>query len=129
MNIRFDTQAETEDQSEAQEFRSVALLLQKQINSPTNGRTVRGSAFQATFVETEDKGDTAIDTPAKDITDRTTKKRKKTGSNARKSRSKRSKKTCTVYGFKGHELAGCWSLFVELRPDDYVFDPDYVKKA
>ena len=105
----------------------------REMLGPKGGRTVRGSAFHASFEPTEslDEGSEAIDT---EETEKATPKgrngRKRSGTQSLETKaSKKATPECPACGMRGHSLTECWCIFEELKPQDVKLSAYRVRKA
>ena len=130
--VQFMKDANDDTRSDPQEFRRVARELRETLG-PKSVRTMRGSAFHASFEPTEslEEGSEAIDT---EETEKATPKgrngRKRPGTQSLESKdSKKAATECPACGMRGHSLAECWCIFEELKPQEMTLSAYRVRKA
>jgi len=123
--------ADDEDKADPSEFRTVARRLCLRLASQRGGRTVRGSAFQASFGEGAQHDDLAMDTKrAKTAPPKKGKGQKHTGTQSLETNvPKKGASECPACGMRGHSLATCWYIFQELKPGDVKLTACLIHKA
>ena len=108
---QFRKDATDEDKSDPTHFRTVARELREKYEQQKGGRTMRGSAFPATFGDDEDEHQASEDEKPSQ------KGRKRPGSQQDEKGSKKPATQCSGCELKGHKLRDCWYIFEDLKPE------------
>jgi hypothetical protein len=130
--VQFMKDARDDDKADPQEFREVARELREML-APKGGRTMRGSAFHASFGTTEssDEGSDAKGTKQTGQgPPNSNKGHKRAGSQSIEANASKKEVTeCPACGMRGHSLAEYWCIFEELRPQGMRSSGYRVRKA
>lgn len=128
--VQFMKDANDDAKSDPLEFRRVARELRETLGPRSGGRTVRGSAFNASFGPTEPSDDSSDAINTQEAEQAPPQGRKRTGTRSQGANAqKKVTPECQACGMRGHSLPKCWCIFEEMRPDGVEPMRSRVRKA
>ena len=114
---QFRKDAADEDKSDPIQFRTVARELREKFEQQKGGRTMRGSAFQATFGDDEDEHSATDDDETKQSSAKDKGKKRPGSQREAKDSNKKPAIKCAGCELKGHKLRDCWYIFDDLKTE------------